>query len=78
VEPIVIEDGVAAALATLSSELDVLICGSHGYGPLQTALHGSVSQALSRHSRCPLIVVPPGSGRTLEELMSDAAAAGSG
>jgi nucleotide-binding universal stress UspA family protein len=73
-EPVVIEDGVAATLARLSSELDLLICGSHGYGPVKTVLHGSVSHALSRHSRCPLIVVPPGSERALEELATHAAA----
>jgi nucleotide-binding universal stress UspA family protein len=75
-EPVVIEDGVPATLADLSSELDLLICGSHGYGPVRSVVHGSVSHALSRHSRCPLIVVPPGSERALEELAADAAPAG--
>jgi nucleotide-binding universal stress UspA family protein len=76
-EPVVVEDGVAATLAGLSSELDLLICGSHAYGPARAFLHGSVSHALSRRCRCPLIVLPPGSGQALQELAADAATADS-
>ena len=68
-EPVIIENGPGAALATMSSQVDVLVCGSRGYGPVKTVLLGSVSHALSRHARCPLIVLPRGSERALEELV---------
>ena len=70
-EPVVIENGVARALETMSSQLDVLVCGSRGYGPVKMVLLGSVSRALSQHSRCPVIVLPRASGRELEELMTE-------
>ena len=70
-EPVVIEDGVGDALASMSSQLDALVCGSRGYGPVKTVLLGSVSHALSRHSRCPLIVLPRASGRALETLVAE-------
>ena len=69
-EPVVVENGVAGALETVSSQLDVLVCGSRGYGPVKTVLLGSVSRALSQHSHCPLIVLPRGAGQLLEQLMT--------
>ena len=65
----IIENGPAGALVTMSSQVDVLVCGSRGYGPVKTVLLGSVSQVLSRHARCPLIVLPRGSERALDELV---------
>ena len=54
-------DGDAAAqLARCSSELDLLVLGSRGYGPLRTVLLGSVSRTLVRTSRCPVVVLPRG------------------
>jgi nucleotide-binding universal stress UspA family protein len=54
-------DGDAAVqLARFSSELDLLVLGSRGYGALRTVLLGSVSRALVRTSRCPVVVVPRG------------------
>jgi nucleotide-binding universal stress UspA family protein len=54
----VIEDDPAAALARRSEELDLLVLGSRGYGPLSRVLMGSVSSAVLRASACPLIVTP--------------------
>jgi nucleotide-binding universal stress UspA family protein len=47
-------------LATESSELDLLVVGSRGYGPLRAVLLGSVSTALVRSAQSPLVVVPRG------------------
>lgn len=47
-------------LATESSELDLLVVGSRGYGPLRATLLGSVSSALVRSAQSPLVVVPRG------------------
>lgn len=38
---------------------DLLILGSHGYGPLQRAFLGSVSNYLVNHAPCPVLVVRP-------------------
>jgi nucleotide-binding universal stress UspA family protein len=51
----------ADALAAASHELDLLVCGSRGYGPLRTLLGGGTSHALVRKAACPVLVVPPGS-----------------
>jgi nucleotide-binding universal stress UspA family protein len=48
------------ALATASEDLDLLVCGSRGYGPVRTLLLGGVSHALVRHAACPVLVVPLG------------------
>lgn len=68
-ESVIVENGAAAALATMSSQVDVLVCGSRGYGPVKTVLLGSVSHALSRHARCPLIVLPRGTEQALDALV---------
>jgi nucleotide-binding universal stress UspA family protein len=45
-------------LAGESGDLDLLVVGSRGYGPLRAVLLGSVSSALVRSARSPLVVVP--------------------
>lgn len=50
----------AQALAGASEDLDLLVCGSRGYGPLRTVLLGGTSHALVRRAACPVVVVPPG------------------
>ena len=53
----------ASALAAASHDLDLLICGSRGYGPVRTLLLGGTSHALVRDAACPVVVVPPGEPR---------------
>ena len=56
-------DGDAGELlARESGELDLLVVGSRGYGPLGAVLVGSVSSALVRSAQSPLVVVPRGPG----------------
>jgi nucleotide-binding universal stress UspA family protein len=45
-------------LARESGDLDLLVVGSRGYGPLRAVLLGSVSSALVRSAQSPLVVVP--------------------
>jgi len=68
-EAVVLPGGTAATLVERSAGLDLLVCGSRGYGPVRTVLLGSVSHALAHHARCPLIVLPRGTDRTLERLV---------
>ena len=61
-------NGVVPALEQLSHDVDLLVCGSRGYGPLGSVLLGSVSRRLIHRAACPVIVVPPGTERALEAL----------
>ena len=54
----VLEGRAADALAAASAELDLLICGSRGYGPVRSMLLGSVSWELAHTAACPLLVIP--------------------
>lgn len=51
------------ALADISTERDVLLCGAHGRGTLGRLLFGSVSEAVAAQTSCPLIVVPVAADR---------------
>jgi nucleotide-binding universal stress UspA family protein len=52
----VLTGGVVDVLSEL--EVDVLFCGSRGYGPARQVLLGGVSSQLVRRARSPVIVVP--------------------
>jgi nucleotide-binding universal stress UspA family protein len=45
-------------LASFSGELDLLVVGSRGYGPVRRLVLGSTSSYLERHARCSLLVLP--------------------
>ncbi len=50
----------ASTLAAESAELDLLVVGSRGYGPIRRALLGDVASRLTRKANCPIIIVPRG------------------
>lgn len=60
VDASLVEGDAAEALAEASADLDLLVVGSRGYGPLRAVLLGSVSTALVRSAQSPLVVVPRG------------------
>ncbi|HYM54769.1 MAG TPA: universal stress protein [Solirubrobacteraceae bacterium] len=51
---------VGEELASFGDELDLLVVGSRGYGPVQRLVLGSTSNYLQRHARCSLLVLPRG------------------
>ncbi|HEY7622644.1 MAG TPA: universal stress protein [Solirubrobacteraceae bacterium] len=51
-------------LARRSSQLDLLVIGSRGYGPLRRLMLGSTSVQLVRSASCPVIVLPRGAEET--------------
>jgi nucleotide-binding universal stress UspA family protein len=66
--------GEAVELLTAQSEdLDLLVMGSRGYGPLHAVLSGGVSGQLVRSAHCPVIVVPRGVEAPLDTLFGGAA-----
>jgi nucleotide-binding universal stress UspA family protein len=54
----VLEGEPAELIAGVSERLDLLLCGSRGYGPLRTVLLGSISARLAHTAACPLVVLP--------------------
>lgn len=56
-------------LAEASADLDLLLMGSRGYGPLRAVLLGGVSGRLVREARCPLIVTPRGVTHPIDGLL---------
>jgi nucleotide-binding universal stress UspA family protein len=55
------------SLIALSTEVDLLVCGSRAYGP--TDLLGSVTRRLTRFANCPVIIVPRGAERSIQRLL---------
>jgi nucleotide-binding universal stress UspA family protein len=45
-------------LAAFGDELQLLLVGSRGYGPVKRLILGSTSDYLQRHARCSLLVLP--------------------
>jgi nucleotide-binding universal stress UspA family protein len=43
-------------------DVDLLVCGSRGYGPVRRVLLGTVSASLVRQASVPVLVVPRGGG----------------
>jgi nucleotide-binding universal stress UspA family protein len=67
--------GVALVEACRSG-IDLLVCGSRGYGPVRSALVGSVSRHVADHAPCPVMVVPRGVTGAEHELGTHVAATG--
>ncbi len=45
-------------LAVFGDQVDILVVGSRGYGPVKRLVLGSTSAYLQRHARCSLLVLP--------------------
>jgi len=52
-------------LVECSRDLDLLMAGSRGYGPLGAVLLGSTTHDLARLACCPLLITPRGRGLTI-------------
>jgi nucleotide-binding universal stress UspA family protein len=60
VEPHLHRGEPAACLVQASEELDLLVLGSRGYGPVGRTFLGSVSANVTHKAACPVIVAPRG------------------
>jgi nucleotide-binding universal stress UspA family protein len=69
--PVEINTCVGDAAQTLidtSQNLDLLVCGSRGQGPIRSAVLGSVSRRVTAEAQCPVLVLPPGVTAPLDRL----------
>jgi len=60
VVPYVVVAHPVHALVDLSADVDLIVCGSRGYGPVRAVLLGGVTHTLVRKAHCPVLVVPRG------------------
>jgi nucleotide-binding universal stress UspA family protein len=70
----VMVDDPADALLSVSSNVDLLVMGSRGYGPGLAVLLGGVSRRLTMAARCPVLVMPRGSTSALADWAETATA----
>jgi hypothetical protein len=56
-----------------SENVDLLVCGSRGYGPKRAVLLGGVSRRIVAEARCPVIVLARGIEAGLRPLVEEAA-----
>ena len=68
----------ADELARFSKDLDLLLAGSRGYGPMRAVLLGGMSGRLIREASCPLLITPRGAEHPLEGLLESGTAAATG
>ena len=59
VERVALAEAPAPALLREAEEADLLVVGSRGLGGFKGLLVGSVSQQVTTHAPCPVLVVPP-------------------
>lgn len=52
------EPAAVVARVAEDCEADVIVCGTHGRGPLTAAVLGSVAHDLIHEATCPVVVVP--------------------
>jgi nucleotide-binding universal stress UspA family protein len=60
-------------LERLSHEVDMLVLGSRGYGPVRRTLLGSTSDWLVHHAACPVVVIPRAAARRTQTAEPTAA-----
>jgi nucleotide-binding universal stress UspA family protein len=75
IEPDVSVGDPAEFLIGASRHVDLLVCGSRGYGPRRAVLLGGVSGRVTAEAHCPVIVLARGVEGSLEPLFGQSAGA---
>lgn len=68
-----VEGDAARALLQVCDEVDLMVMGSRGYGPLRAVLLGGVSGKVVREAACPVIVVPLGTSASPASVFASVA-----
>jgi nucleotide-binding universal stress UspA family protein len=68
-EPFFAVGDPAVVLAEASDDVDLLVLGSRGYGPLHAVLVGGISGRVVRDAGCPVIVLPRKAGHVDEDSL---------
>jgi nucleotide-binding universal stress UspA family protein len=63
-------DDPADVLLRISRNVELMVCGSRGYGPLRSVLLGGVSRRLVDEASCPVLVLPREMRQPLEDLLA--------
>jgi nucleotide-binding universal stress UspA family protein len=58
-------------LIAASENVDMLVCGSRGYGPTRAVLLGGVSRKVTAAAACPVLVLARGAEAGVRELVDD-------
>lgn len=69
VQSILEQGSIAETLVRHARSASLLVLGTRGYGPVLSALLGSVTRALVRATPCPIAVAGPGYARALRGLL---------
>jgi nucleotide-binding universal stress UspA family protein len=72
VETDILYQAPAHALVAASQNLDLLVMGSRAYGPIRSVLLGGVSRHVMAESACPVIVLPRGAERGIDQILGTA------
>jgi nucleotide-binding universal stress UspA family protein len=75
VEGIFLAGSPGRELSELTEDVDLLVMGSRGYGPMRAVLLGGVSHALVRKAACPVIILPRRIHTGLQAILEPAAEA---
>ena len=57
-EAVVLRGAIVPSLVSAAADVDILVVGSRGYGPLGALLMGSVTRGVTHAAPCPVVVVP--------------------
>ena len=68
-EPFFAVGNAAEILAEASEQLDLLLLGSRGYGPLHSVVVGGVAGRVVREAACPVIVLPRRAGHVADDSL---------
>ena len=74
-EAVFIASRPGSELATQSQDVDLMIVGSRGYGPMAAVMLGGATHTLIRDAACPVVVLPRGTESGLDALFRRAEAA---
>jgi len=64
VERVVVGGPAGAAILEHAQDAELIVVGTHAHGTLAELILGSVSHHVVKHSRCPVVVVPPTQRKT--------------